>query len=246
MKSFKEYLKLVIFFIFLSFLVWARIIRELLPRDLSKSNYNLLLALITIIIIVIFFTITFITVTRLLEITLSTHHHLKIFPRILALWREYFVNAPDSLLAILSKKYDFNAIFTNPFSYVVQYFYYPKFIVVSLIFFPTVLMAFVFFYEVLFNHYINYFYKLLPILFIPLCTKAIIYVMDQISTAQLDYVTPHMTCETLNNNLVLGLAPVSPNIPQAFSLEEMPNAFEWLVVFMHIHNSRRQTSISEC
>ena len=85
-----------------------------------------------------------------------------------------------------------------------------------------------FFVEVTYFHKIEIYYKCLPLLLIPLILNACLFIIDEVSLAQIDYVTPHMTYESKGNRLVFQLAPVSPNIPNALSLEIMQKSLTWL------------------
>jgi len=232
----KDIIKTIIFFIFMSLLIWARIIRDILPKDLLNLTYEPITALITFGMILIFFLISLSVIIQKLNIKYNKKH-FTIIAKLIVLLKDYFINAPDGLLSLLSKKYDFNLIFTNRFSYVVVHFYYPRIIVLLFIFFPPFFLATLFIYEILINHYIEFFYKYLIVLFIPLCTKALIYIMDQLSLGQIEYVSAHMTCKYEENTMILGLAPVSPDIPNAIPLEEMPKAHEWLVTQFEIHTT---------
>lgn len=220
----------------MSLLIWARIIRDILPKDLLNLTYEPITALITFVMILIFFLISLSVIIQKLNIKYNKKH-FTIIAKLIVLLKDYFINAPDGLLSLLSKKYDFNLIFTNRFSYVVVHFYYPRIIVLLFIFFPPFFLATLFIYEILINHYIEFFYKYLIVLFIPLCTKALIYIMDQLSLGQIEYVSAHMTCKYQENTMILGLAPVSPDIPNAIPLEEMPKAHEWLVTQFEIHTT---------
>ena len=105
---------------------------------------------------------------------------------------------------------------------------YPR--IVALVFtkIPGAFLAMIFAIETLYLHKIEYFYKCLPLLLIPLIFNACVQMIDEISLAQIEYVTPHMTCETKDNYIIFKVAPISPNIPNALSLDVMQKSITWL------------------
>lgn len=215
-------IKIILFISFCIFIIWNRLFREFVSKDLNFFKFPLQL---TIFLLILFFTNIILSIIVIKKYSTGNNKYIA---KISNIFKIYFSSAPETILALISKKIDLIKWITNPVSYFVAYFNYPKILVICFIFLPTLIISSVFFVEVCFFHQIFYFYKLFPILLLPLTISGINYSIDLIAQAQLDYVTAHLIGESQNGILELRLAPESPDIPNAFTLEEMKEKFLWL------------------
>jgi hypothetical protein len=223
----KKLIQVIIFLCFLAFLIWNRLIRNKKPRYLLEINYDLTDFLLISGLVILFFSLLLIVIKNIFQIQLFKKKN-KYFMKLKELWLFYVISSSDVVLSIISKKYDLIQLLKMPASYMVVYFYYPKAIVFLFLYLPTVCVTSTFFLEIIFFYQISIFYKLIPLLFIPLSVNAWLYIIDKIATAQIDYVSAHLVWIEQQNKIELQLAPESPNIPNAFTLAEMKLHFNWL------------------
>jgi len=229
-------LKSIIFVGFIMFLIWNRLIREHPTKEISASSSDLLN------IILIIFLIIFLLLFILLS--LNSNFNLNLVKKDSQLMRKinealytYFLSAPDLFLSKISDKYNLEPFVRNYISFIVVYVNYPKLLISISVFLPSIIVSTIFVYEILYWHQLHYFYNVLPLLFIPLLFRAFIYTIDQISLCNIDYITAHLIyIKKDQNTYELRLAPISPNIPKALSLEEMNVLFPWLCNSYKIHS----------
>lgn len=221
-----ELFKILIFILFFLFLIWSRLIRSRSAKYLGELNSDYIYSLLIFFLVVSFFCIIISTIITITKINFKLPHYVlaKVIQQIIA----YHNSIPKTVLSKISEKYNLIQGLTKPASYLVVYFPYPHFLISTLVFMPTMLVATIFFFDIIFYLKIDLFYKALPLLFVPLLTNAVIYILDEVSKAQLDYVTAHLICTEHPNQLELHLAPESPNIPNALSIKEMKQHFNWL------------------
>ena len=225
MIKLKEIIKTIIFVFFIVFILWQRLFREYSIKIINEYIFNIY---IVCGLLIWFVYLIFIALFRILKYDLSLKHTRSYFSLLYNKINEYFFKAYEPLLYWISINVDLKKLIEIPISYVVAYANYPRIIALLFIKLPSIIMATIFFVEVTYFHKIELFYKCLPLLLIPLIFNACLFIIDEVSLAQIEYVTPHMTCESKGNSLVFQLAPVSPNIPNALSLEIMQKSLTWL------------------
>lgn len=225
MIKLKDIIKTIIFALFIVFVLWQRLFREYSIKIINEYIFNKYLIYGSL---VLFVYLILIALFRIFKYELSLKHSGNYFSLLYNKFNEYFLKAYEPMLYWISIHVDLKKVIEIPISYVVVYANYPKLLALWFTKLPAIIMATMFFVEVTYFHKIEYFYKCLPLLLIPLIFNACVFIIDEVSLAQIEYITPHMTCESKGNRLVFQLAPVSPNIPNALSLEIMQKSLTWL------------------
>lgn len=196
-------IKIILFIAFCIFIIWNRLFREFLNKDLNIFQFPLK---INLLFLVLFFINIILSIMIIKKYFKGNNAYVQKITNIL---NTYFYSAPEAILGLISKKIDLVKLIIIPVSYFVAYCNYPKIIIGCFIFFPTLLVPSIFFVEVCFFHQILYFYKFLAILVIPISILGMLNSIDLIAQAQLDYVAAHLMGETKNGKLELRLALLS-------------------------------------
>lgn len=221
----KDIIKTIIFILFIVFVLWQRLFREFSTKIIPEYLFNIYLVSG---LLVLFVYLIFIALFKIFKYELSLKPSGNYFRLLYDKFNEYFLKAYEPLLFWISIHVDLKKVIEIPVSYVVAYANHPQFFALLFTKLPAIILATMFFVEVTYFHKIELFYKCLPLLLIPLIFNACLFIIDEVSLAQIEYVTPHMTCESKGDRLVFQLAPESPNIPNALRLEIMRKSLTWL------------------
>lgn len=218
----KDIIKTIIFILFITFIIWNRLFREFSTKIINEYIFNIYG-------VILFLYLICMALARIVKYNISFQNSTGYFSLLYNTFITYFLKVYEPLLYYISINIDLKKLLEIPISYIVAYVNYPQILAFFFTKVPSIFLATLFFLEVLSYNKLEYFFKSLPALIIPLLFNACLFIIDEISLAQIEYVTPHLTCESKGNILVFQLAPESPNIPNALSLAIMQKSLTWLV-----------------
>jgi hypothetical protein len=221
----KNIIQTTIFILFISFIIWSRLLHKIEIKLITEYIFNIYIVSWSLVIFTYLIVIAFM---QIIKYNISFKNTTGYFSILYLKFVEYFLQSYEPLLYYISIKIDLKRLIEYPVWNIVVYANYPQIYVLIFTKVPSIIMATIFFIEVLYLHKIDYFYKCLPLLLIPLIFNSCFFIIDEIALAQIEYVTPHMTCEYKDNSRIFGLAPESPNIKNALNLETMKKRLEWL------------------
>lgn len=167
--------------------IWLRVFRIRSPYSLNDVDFTLIKYLFISISLLIFIIIFITNIFVIFNI-----QPLKSFifeNSLVTKFLIYIKNSPKEFFEYLYNKYSFRFLET-PMSHIVVHFYNPKGILffTILILSPSILLSIIFFIEVIVYNYVFVFIKLLLILVIPLTLRIIVYISNNHSKKNLEYV----------------------------------------------------------
>lgn len=224
----------IITILIIIFILWNRLLRIRLPiaiEDLKFTYITLGLLVFSIIfcIISIIFSLNTLRVNSNNFSVLENLLKYKPF-NYLANCINAIKNSPKKLYNYLADSYiNFKPIIELPASYLAVYVCYPKTIIFFFVFLPRILVATVFFLDVVYFHFFFLFYKSLIFLLIPLVIQCYIYMILFYSENNLEFTLLYLNIEYHQNGLSFTLKPEPPKIKYALTKEKMKEKHHYLV-----------------
>lgn len=236
----KNIIKVFIALFLIIFILWNRLFRMRLPKDVFALDVDVIHFILTIFLIFIFLLLLINAIFELLgltnEIKVAKKGYLN---KIFTVLEEYVFNSPKYLLNLISLKIDLKIFIEKPLSYLVAYFYYPKIINFTLYIVPTMLLSTIFFVDLVCFFRITYFYKILVLLLIPIIFKIILFIVDDFCNSYIFYLNHHIYFEKDDNTKLVIVKPVvvTPMIPNALNTFEIQKHFNWLCAQWEIYTT---------
>jgi hypothetical protein len=237
--------KILITVFLIMFILWNRLIRMRLPRNLD--DFTLFGLIIVFLLVLLFFFLTIKLVFELIEKQNKNNMIDRFFEysfiKNILMFVKNIANAPKDAYNYFADNYDyFTRYIELSASFITVYFPYSRVLVMFFIFLPQILVATVFFYDVMFVYYLETFYNSLKFLLIPIGFKCYIHMVSFHATTFINYIEAHMDIIPGEKGLYFKLKTSSPQIENALSLSEMKIKFSWFVSTWRINNTLKNFS----
>jgi hypothetical protein len=169
MLPYKKFFFIINGFIIILFILWNYLIRVRLPKDITSSipsNYILFYY------ILMFLTFMYLTLKIIIEFYVGSPQHLKIIKYLNEVKENSLLEADNF---IRNKIENLLAFQQKLFLYFYEHLLFVQYVYVFFMLVPKIIVVSLFLVDVLYLNMINYFYKALPLLLLPLITRYIIF-----------------------------------------------------------------------
>lgn len=233
--------------IIISFIFWNRFIKKRVIYNLEEiyvSNFKLYCIVFTSIIIL--FTI----VKNILFLLDNTTNAFPIKNNIIKEIYKYIKIVSTAPQIFYDKIYMFKyfpikTLIEKPISYLTAYLYYPsssypKLISVFFLQVPKIIVAILFFIDIVFFHQINYFIKAIWLLSLTLIVRMFLFMANHHSKKNIDYFDLHIEFFKYENNntCYAKFREPLPNIPDALDTQhvKLSTILGWYTIYGNIYN----------
>lgn len=229
--------------LFITFIIWNRVLRERLNFSLKDIDLTCLKIVILITLIMYFSIIIFLNIKKLLYVQKKSKIIEQIFDRfyvnkLISYVKEYVTESPQYLYEILTQ--NIRLTITNNtliYNYIMK-FKNPHIIGLGLWHIPQVIIATTFLVDILYYHQLKYFFVSLNLLTIYIITRVIWFILEYHTRRNLDDCYDYLTVTYLpeHENYAINLKSVNQFPINGLSFKEACYQYEHLISKLTLNN----------
>jgi len=194
----KTLIKFVIGIIFIVSIFWIRFIYKREIILLNEISLNLFQITIKLLLIIFFLFILYLNITKILKY--STRNIIpqnKYIKRLLILVKEYVIDTPGFIYKKITMNKDYDLV-CDKFAYELT-FYNPKYIIITFLVIPQILIATIFLIDIFYFKILHYFFISLNLLIVILIVRLLRFVIEIFSRRRTFHMEQYLNIEKVDS-----------------------------------------------